>query len=238
MALAQIALSYFLWHGLYQTTAVTAGLNVDQAVGYAVLAALVIRVRWGTRLHSRESMWSLMRDGRIVYWFLRPISPRRYYLLRSLGEIGYWGCWAAVGFVVAVATGVVGLPASPARAAVAAVSFLAGQVLAHQLVLCIDLMCFWTTANHSAMRVYNFGHDLLAGAFVPLWFLPHWLLVTARWLPFQGTLNVPVSLYVGRLSLADAPREIGVQLAWCCVLLVVTRILWRRAGSRIGVQGG
>ncbi len=238
MVVVQVALLYFLWRALYSTTVVAGGLTADQAVTYVIMAVLVTRVRWGSRVESRDSLRSLVRDGRIAYWFVRPLRARRYYLTKVLGEISYWGTWSASGFALALSLGLVSGPASGAAAVLAGVSLLLGQVIGYHLVLVLDLLCFWTTANNYAVRVFYFTHDFLSGAFVPLWYLPVWLGETARWLPFQGMVNTPISLYVGRIPAADAAEHLAMQVVWCVVLALCTRELWRRAEHRVEVQGG
>ncbi len=236
--IVQVVLSYFLWRAVYANTDTAAGLDVNQAISYVTMAILIRRIRWGSHVYSRESMSALVRDGRIGYWFLRPVSARRYHLLKSVGEVLYWGSWSMVGFALGLATGVIMTPPSPAAGVVSAVSLVLGQALTYQLLLIIDLLCFWTTANRNATLVYSFSHDLLSGAFVPLWYFPGWFQSVVHWLPFEGTLNIPVSLYVGRVPVVDAPKQLAIQLAWCCVLGVVTHTLWQRAGRRVAVQGG
>ncbi len=238
MAVLQVVLSYVLWTALYSGTTVAAGLNVTQAVTYATLAVLVSRVRWASRIFSRDSLWSLVNDGRIGYWFVRPVPARRYYLVKSLGETLYWGAWSFAGYLVALAAGLIDAPASALVAAVTVVSLVLGQTIEYQLLLAVDLMCFWTTTNNNARRVYHFTHDFLSGAFVPLWYLPDAAVAVALWLPFQATLNVPLSLYIGRIPLSDSAHHLAIQFAWCAVLALMTRAMWLRAERRVETQGG
>ena len=39
-------------------------------------------------------MVQLMFEGTIAYWFTRPVSPRRWYLIRMCGDLAYGGAWA------------------------------------------------------------------------------------------------------------------------------------------------
>ncbi len=57
-------------------------------------------------------------------------------------------------------------------------------------------------------------------------------------LPFQATLSVPLSLYVGRIPLSEAAVQLAVQAAWVVALALFTRLLWRRAARRVISQGG
>ncbi|SDZ35276.1 ABC-2 type transport system permease protein [Amycolatopsis xylanica] len=238
MGVLQVVLGYFLWHALYAGTTVAAGMNVDQAVTYATMAVLVTRIRWASRIFSRDALWSLVNDGRIAYWFLRPVSARRYHLLKSTGEALYWGGWSLAGYLVALATGLIQPPPDPAVALASVVSLLLGQVVEYHLLLAVDLLCFWMTTNNNARRVYHFIADFLSGAFVPLWYLPDAVVTFAGLLPFQSTLNVPLSLYTGRIPPADAPGQLMLQAGWCVLLAGLTRVMWARVERRVETQGG
>ncbi len=238
MLSVQVLLVWCLWRALYADTEQSAGLDVHQATTFAVLAVLHGRIRWSERRFNRDAVFHHVREGTILYWYLRPVQPGRYYLIRAVGDLGYGACWALAGYLVCLAAGLVQPPASAAAGLVAAVSLLVGQVILYYLTLMVDLICFWTTVNHMAVRIYQFTASLLSGAFAPLWYFPGWFVAVAGWLPFQGTLHVPVSLYVGRLQVSAATREIAVQLGWCLLLALLTRLLWWRAGQRVTVQGG
>jgi ABC-2 type transport system permease protein len=97
---------------------------------------------------------------------------------------------------------------------------------------------FWMLSNNGLARMYYFVQDLLSGVFVPLPFMPAVMLAVATWLPFSSGVNVPLSLYVGRISLSRAPAQLGLQLFWCVALALVARFMWQRASHRVTVQGG
>ncbi|MFJ6213480.1 ABC-2 family transporter protein [Streptomyces sp. NPDC092296] len=234
----QVFLAVCLWRGLYAHTTSAAGLDREQAVTYAVLAVLATRIRGLDRQSGRDTVVNHLRTGTIVYWFLRPLPPRRYYMLRALGEQLYGFGWVLAGYLACLAAGVVGPPASAAAAAGFAAGLLLGQLVLHQITLLIDLMCFWTLRDGAALRILQFAQNLLSGSFAPLWYFPGWFLTMSAFLPFQATLNTPLSLYIGRIPPADAPRQLAIQALWVVGLSVLTRWLWRRAARRVVSQGG
>jgi ABC-2 family transporter protein len=63
-------------------------------------------------------------------------------------------------------------------------------------------------------------------------------LTATRLLPFQAVVNIPVSIYVGRISGAAVPIGLAVQLAWCVGLSMLARRLWHAAGTRLDAAGG
>ncbi|WP_328354158.1 ABC-2 family transporter protein [Streptomyces sp. NBC_00445] len=234
----QVVLVASLWHGLYAHTGTTAGLNESQAVTYAVLAVLASRLRELDQYAGRDTVLQHMHFGTIVYWYLRPLPPQRYYALRALGEQLYGLAWALGGFAVCLAFGVVEPPRSAAVAGVFAVSLLLGQWVLYYVMLVLDQMCFFTIRNNSAMLILIFVQNLLSGVYAPLWFFPDWFLTLSGFLPFQATLSVPLSIYIGRIQLADAGVQLAIQAAWVVVLALFTRWVWRQAARRVISQGG
>jgi ABC-2 type transport system permease protein len=123
-------------------------------------------------------------------------------------------------------------------AGVFVLSMLLGQWVLYYVMLVLDQLCFWTVRNTAAMLILLFAQNLLSGVYAPLWFFPDWFVTMSAFLPFQATLSVPLSLYVGRIPLSDAAFQLSVQAAWVVVLALFTRLLWRRAARRVISQGG
>jgi len=234
----QIVLVASLWHGLYARTGTTAGLDRGQAVTYAVLAVLSSRIRELDQYSGRDTVQQHVHYGTIVYWWMRPMPPRRYYALRALGEQLYGFAWALAGYAVCLAVGVVEPPESAAVAGVFALSLLLGQWVLYYIMLVIDQWCFWALRNGAALLILVFAQNLLSGVYAPLWFFPDWFVTLSSYLPFQATLSVPLSLYIGRIPLSDAGFQLAVQAGWVAVLALLTRFLWARAARRVVAQGG
>jgi ABC-2 type transport system permease protein len=234
----QVVLVASLWNGLYDQASVSAGMSREQAVTYAVLAVLASRLRELDQYAGRDTVIQHMHFGTIVYWYLRPLSPARYHALRALGEQVYGAGWALTGYAVCLAAGVVEPPESAAVAVVFVLSLLLGQLVLYHVMLLLDQMCFWTVRNSAAMLILIFAQNLMSGVYAPLWFFPAWFRTLSTFLPFQATLNVPLSLYVGRTELSDAPLQLAIQAGWVVLLHLFTRFLWRRAARRVISQGG
>jgi ABC-2 type transport system permease protein len=234
----QVVLVASLWHGLYSRTGTSAGLDEGQAVTFAVLAVLASRLRELDQYAGRDSVIQHMHYGTIVYWYLRPLPPQRYYALRALGEQVYGFAWALGGFAVCLAAGVIDPPGSAAAAGLFVLSLLLGQWVLYYVMLVLDQLCFFTIRNNSAMLILIFAQNLLSGVYAPLWFFPDWFIRLSGFLPFQATLNVPLSIYIGRIPLSDAGIQLAVQAGWVVVLALFTRWVWRQAARRVISQGG
>jgi ABC-2 type transport system permease protein len=239
MLAVQLYLYDRLWTAVFQHTSKAAGLTLKQTLTYSLMALLMGRIRWNARtINIRDSIPIAVREGTIVYWFLRPISPGRFYMWRQSGDVLYGGGWALLGYAVLLAGGVIDAPRGVTGAIVFVISLALGQVVLYYLGQIVDVAMFWMLSNNGLARMYYFVQDLLSGVFVPLPFMPAAMLAVATWLPFSSGVNVPLSLYVGRISLSHAPGQLALQLFWCVALALVTRFMWQRASYRVTVQGG
>lgn len=234
----QVFLVVCLWRSLYASTAESAGLHRDQAVTFAVLAVLVVTMRGPDRFPARDTVLQHVREGSILYWFVRPVPMSRYHLVRAAGDQAYGFAWAALAFVICLCFGVIQPPVSAGAGGVFVVSQLLGQVVVYHLSLLVDLLCFWTITNGAAVLILRLAQDVLSGTFAALWFFPAWFIGMSQLLPFQAVLNVPVSIYVGRIPLGSAGGEVLLQAGWCVLLAWLTRRLWRHAGQRVVIHGG
>ena len=232
-----VFLAVVLWRALYAGTSDESGLSREQAVTFMVLAALLTGSRVSNRWVAGDTVVQRMQSGTILYWFLRPIRPRRYYFVRGMGELVYGHLWLVTGFVICLAAGVI-TPPAPGMVPTALTSLILSDAIFYQVNLLLDLLCFWTVVNQSAMQIMFFIQTLLAGGFAPLWFFPGWFITASGFLPFQGMLNTPVSLYIGRIPAASAAGDLMVQAGWVLALWLLSRWLWEHAARRVTVQGG
>ena len=76
------------------------------------------------------------------------------------------------------------------------------------------------------------------GSYLPLAFFPLWLHVLADWLPFNGLMNVPAEVFLGKLQGSVLLLEAMRQIVWLIVLTLLARWLSAIAMKRVIVQGG
>ena len=239
VVVTQVFLYVLLWRALYGGSGETVvGLGMSQAITYSVLATLMGTGRVVMEGASQETAQSKIRDGSVVFWFVRPLSARRYCAWRGLGESLYATVWLLVGLAVGVACGLVALPPSLAAVAVTVPAYGLGQLVFYQIGLLVDLTSFWTITSFGVNRLVAFVQLLLSGGLIPLWFFPEGFRAVAVHLPFAATINVPVSLYTGRIPAGECWPYVAEQAVWCVVLALLSRLMWQRAARRLLVLGG
>jgi len=219
MILSRVFLFFFLWSAVYRPGQVTGGLDLAQAITYSTLVALVA----GDRGYPMETFSDRIRDGSIVYLFLRPLSPLRYFWGVQMGGIVFRFVLILLGAAIGIAVGVVGLPSSPEVLLLALVSLFLADLVFSVLMLLLELIAFWTTDIRGVRDLYLFAVALLTGALVPIWFFPEWAISLLAWTPFPSAASTPISLYIGRIPASDGLGALVVRAVWLVVLIAIAQ---------------
>jgi len=111
-----------------------------------------------------------------------------------------------------------------------------GVIVAFGMLIYISL--FYTISSTGVRSVFTTVSEFLSGHIVPLPFFPPRVLTVVNLLPFAAIQNMPLRIYSGNISGADAYRSIALQVFWLVALLVIGRTGMRRALKRVAVQGG
>jgi viologen exporter family transport system permease protein len=232
----RIFLFVVLWHAVYRPGQVAAGMTVDQVVTYSTLAAVLTG-------HSDvasivDSFTHRIREGTVAYLFVRPVGPLPYMLGLQMSGSLYRLAWLVVFAAVGVPLGVVAMPGDVAVLVWSVISLLLAEAVVIVLFQFVELLAFWTVETRDIRNAYAFVVQLLGGALVPLWFFPTWARVSLLALPFASAMSAPLSIFVGRIAVDQAPAVVASQIAWLVVLVWLLRTMWRGAERRVVVQGG
>ncbi len=80
---------------------------------------------------------------------------------------------------------------------------------------------------------------LLSGATIPIAFFPEPLRSAMYYLPFQSIYNAPLSLLLGKdMAVPEMAKILGIQLLWCIVMTVISKLFWKASLRQITVNGG
>jgi len=201
-------------------------------VGQGLLTVVAL---WGwTDLADR------IRSGDVVAELLRPVDPVISYLAPDLGRAVY--C-VLTRFVPPVVIGAIFfdlyLPHRWYTGPLFAVSVALAVVASFCCRFLVNSVAYWLHDAGGALTFWTLSSGILAGLYFPLRFLPDWLAVTL-WVatPMPGLLQTPLDVLVERDPPALQAGLVVLQAGWAAILIVVCRIVQRRAERRLEVQGG
>lgn len=224
-----------VWSSAYQGRAVVAGFTLDTTVVYLTLANLQATV-----IDSPLSyiIANRVRSGEVIFDVGRPLGyPGQMLALQAGQSIVQIG----VMLLVAPLAGLIGglaAPAGPTAGLLYLVALLLGWALSALLALLVGLSAFWTVDNAGLATLFRFVAAFLAGASVPLAFLPGPLRMVAEALPFRFIVYEPAAVYVGQITGRAALTGCALALVWIALLAGLVALVWRRAYRRVVVHGG
>lgn len=224
-----------MWTAAYHGRATVAGFTLDGLVVYLTLAnlqAIVINSPLAFTIAGR------IRSGEIIFDVSRPVSYPGQMLALQAGQTL---TQAAVVVVVAPIAGLLGGLSSPTGLAAGLlypVALLLGWLLNALLAFLVGLSAFWTVDNVGLATLYRFVAAFLAGASVPLTFMPGPLRVLAEVLPFRFVVYQPAAVYVGQVHGRAVVTGFALALAWVVVLTGLAALVWRQAYRKTAVHGG
>ena len=221
---------------LFHARPVAAGYNVRDVLRYIWLVQAMVMI---VLTFGWYDLMLTIRSGEVVsdlskpcdfywYWFSREIGRSFYYLLyRGLptylagmllfgfGAPGDWKLWLAYA----------------ASLPLAAMIGIAYRFL-------FNILAFWILEARAVGGFATTVALFFSGSYIPLLFFPSWLHAIAVWLPFNGLMNVPAQIFLGKLTGVTLLIELGRQLLWVIVLTLGVRALASLAARRVIVQGG
>ena len=117
-------------------------------------------------------------------------------------------------------------------------SMVLGLLVMVACTMLVYILSFYTISPRGLRIVAMSLMDFFSGQLLPLPFLPDGLRQVLELLPFASIQNVPFRVYSGDIGGADALIRIGLQGVWLAALVLLGRVLMRRALRRVVVQGG
>lgn len=228
----------FLWRAVYAGSAggLLGGYDLPQLTTY-VLLAQVLGLMQANRVDEEVS--GEVQRGDIAVSLLRPVSYPLTRFAAGLPVSLTNATLVAVPVVLAYALLMPLAKPSWIGAVLFGCSAALSLVIGFAVNLVVGLAGFVTTNTWGVRIVKDSVVAFFAGQVVPLALLPGPLAALARLLPFQGMVDSPLRLLLGRYDgPLDAVGILAVQVLWAVVLSALSALAWNRAVRRVEVLGG
>ena len=106
------------------------------------------------------------------------------------------------------------------------------------LSILIGFISFWTTDNSGIFYSINTLSKFLSGAYFPINILPAAFLNFSLALPFIYTFYLPAQLYLGKISILQGLRGLGLEIVWVAILYCAIKVVWKmglKKYERVGI---
>lgn len=234
-AMAQLYLLRMIWTALYAGREAVEGIPASMMLVYLTIAMLQEFLIQPAVVHEINAR---VTRGTVASDIVRPIGFLPQMLAYDIGGLLGRAPVLLVAVPVAALVGSIRLPPTPEALLGYVASLLLAYVISLLIWTMVGLSAFWMMNAQGLRFLLSTVQGFLAGAMVPLWFLPGWLQTILELLPFQGMAFLPVSIYVGETGGRGIAGALGIQGLWVVALAVLTAFMWRRAQWKLVVQGG
>lgn len=227
----------FVYTAFYAASRESQPLNLTEVRTYIVLcqAFLMLMPLWGGRSEIAETV----KDGSVALQLVKPVDFQAYWFSDALGKSFYYFLMRSLpAFWLGKLLFGTALPQQLGTYFVFAASMLIAIYLSTAITVTIRSIAFWTL---DVTGVNYIAHTLItffSGLFVPIALWPEWLANIARWLPFEGLVDIPFSIYLGKLTGVDIWQAISKQVGWTLAFVGLGRVIITRGFARLVIQGG
>ena len=229
-----------VYEAFYLNGTAGAAISLEQLVDYMWLqqAFLVFIALW---LRDSE-LFSLITSGNIAYELCRPCGIYEFWYAKLLAQRfsgAILRCFPVL-IIAALLPEPYGLsgPSGIAAAVLFAVTLILGLLVVVSISMLIYISVFITMSPVGSFLMIGVLGEFFAGMIIPIPLMPQWLQRIAYFLPFRLAADLPFRVYSGNIPVMEGIRSISIQAIWLVFLVLLGRVLMKKALTRVVVQGG
>lgn len=229
---------YFLWKAIYSSagTDIVNGMTFSDTLIYLVLATALFNFM------EMYIVWEVGRDiqsGKIALNLLKPMEYRGFMFW------SYSGSFVTQFFFTFLPTFIVvaAITHGAIHIGINMLFFVISVIMAVSINYSIDFLvgtiCLYTESIWGINIMKQVIVMLLSGATIPIAFFPEPLKTIVYYMPFQSIYNAPLSVLLNGTTHPQAIlTTLGIQLFWCIVMMLLSKLFWKISLRQITVNGG
>ena len=228
--LIEIFFLLVMWSALFSNQAIIGGYTFSEMITYVIVGNLVTLA---TRNFLSDFMAREIKDGTLSFFVVKPLTYFRYAIARELGRITLPLALSVGSQMIIIILFIrhIKLPADWLTIFLFLIMIVLAFMLEFLLAYLIGAIAFWTDEVDGIYATIARLKRFVSGGYFPLSLLPSIYVKISLALPFAYSFFVPTQLYLGKLSIPDAFKGIGVQCIWIILLYGLIKLVWRR-GTR------
>jgi ABC-2 type transport system permease protein len=235
-ALLNLVIMWFVWTSVFSASGSESigGFTLTAMMTYLVVSTM-IRPLLGSTMDS--SIEDDVKSGRIGTVLIKPVSYPLYKMFMGLSSpIVSLGLNMVPIFAISIFFLGIALPVD---AISFSVSVALGFLVSYLITFLVGMWSFWSEGSIWGIRLSkDIISDIMSGSIIPLSLFPASIVNIAQLLPFQTIFNIPISIYLGRISGIGIIYSFMQQAAWIVILSMISYLVWKRAEKKIVDHGG
>ena len=181
-------------------------------------------------------------DGTVAYELVRPYRLYNWWYIKLLtGKLS--SC--LLRFIPIIILGFImpspynlALPHSILNFILFLITLLLGTLLLCGILMIIHSIAFFTINYKGIFGISCQLISLVSGFIIPVPLLPDIIKNITYYMPFRLIGDLPFRIYSGNISINIALQDIGLQLIWIVIIIIIGFSLMRKALKKVFIQGG
>ena len=226
--LIEVAFNVIIWTVIFQGTETIRGYTYPEMLTYLIVGYIITFAT--TNYAFEHKISEFIHKGTLSNVFLKPISFFKYVVASALGRFG--STLFSTSFIIALLL-VVFVPKMIAPANAIALFIMIPMILMGYFIrlflsIIIGMIAFWTIQISGIQSSYRYIERFFAGGYFPINVLPAIFTTISLALPFAYTWFVPLQLYLGKMTILQGLRGLGIEIVWLFILYGIIKVVWRR----------
>lgn len=181
-------------------------------------------------------------NGDVGYQLIRPMSLYSYWydiaFSKAIGQTLIRGIPLLIVVVLLPSGWGLSLPASIEGFLLFLVAVIIGAFLVASLKMLSYAIVLYTLSPNGVFSFVVAIATFLSGSVIPIPMMPKVVQNILNFFPFRYVSDLPYRLYIGNITGYQALIQIGIQLAWLILIVVVGKLLVSHRLKKMVVQGG
>lgn len=237
----QVFVSYYLWKAIYESSTSNElnGFSMYEMIIYVVISYITNQL---IQINMDPVIGEEIRNGSIAMNLLKPIN----YTFRILAEaIGHFSVqlitvaiptWIGFNILMYIVYG--NITFNIKGLILYIISVLLGFLVMFTLNCIFGLSAFFLSYLWGFTMCKKAILKFFSGELIPLAFYPPAICRILKIMPFATVNDIPVLLYLGKKSIKGIVFSFLIQIIWLVILVVIYKLLWKKAIKHLTIMGG
>ena len=232
-------LMYIYLYTAFMGSKLIDGFTVPQMISYVWIGQAFFVLRFSD---LPQNCGKEIENGNVCYKFVRPVDLYNQWFAEHFGyklSATLIRCvpLTVVAFLLPKSLRLA-LPASFASFWLFLIALFLGALTTSAISMISVFLTFKTLSAKGTATIMNTICGVLGGMYVPLVFMPQSLQNVLNYLPFRFIMDLPARIYIGNIPPLEAIKFIGISIAWIIALVLIGKLLMKKAGKNTIIQGG
>ncbi len=229
--ITELLVIILLWSRIFEGHTVILGYTKPEMITYFLLGNLF---GVAVRSYARESISRDISEGGLSAIITKPMSYLSFLAPREIGRMSLPTILSIITNLLVILPFhalLIDLPNLGIILIIIAMLALA-LIIEFLINYLIGFITFWTEETEAIFDVIGRLKRFFSGYYFPLSLMPVALITLSGWMPFSYSFFTPAQLYLGKMSITDGLRGLGIEAAWIVILWLAVKLMYKRGRKR------